>query len=149
MSSAIDAHAKLDDQLCFALYAASRAVMGAYKEHLAQHGLTYPQYITLVAIWEQDGSKVRELGAVLDLDSGTLSPLLQRLERDGWITRKRDDDDERVVRVFSTPAGRKLEREMDSVRAAVEASTGLTDREFRALRENLQTLRVKVKSPDA
>lgn len=138
---------RLEDQLCFALYAASRAVMGAYRTRLTELGLTYPQYLTMLAIWQADGSTVSELGRALDLDTGTLSPILQRLQRDGFICKTRSGSDERSVHVFSTDKGFELAAQVAPVREAVEASTGLTAVEFRALRHTLQTLRETVRRP--
>lgn len=105
---------RLDDQLCFALHAASRAITKSYRPALDNLGLTYTQYITLMVLWETDGLGVRELGARLRLDSGTLTPLLKRLERDGLVTRTRDPDDERRVLVNLTRTGKEM-----SDRAAV------------------------------
>lgn len=140
---------RLDDQLCFALYAASRAVMGAYRAKLGELGLTYPQYLTMLAIWQADGSTVTELGRALDLDSGTLSPILQRLQRDGFIQKTRSGADERSVHIFSTGKGFELAGRVAPIREAVEASTGLTPSEFVALRRALHTLREQVKDFEA
>lgn len=131
----------VEDQLCFALYAASRAVMGAYRSGLAELGLTYPQYLTMLAVWQQDGSTVSALGRVLSLDSGTLSPLIQRLVRDGFVRKERSGTDERAVRIFSTAKGLELETSVRSVRERVERSTGLSSAEFVQLRTSLHTLR--------
>src|SRR6476660_5397797 len=95
---------KLDDMLCFALYTATRAMTGAYQPILETLGITYPQYIVLLALIEEDGARVSRIGELLYLDSGTLTPLLKRLERQGLVERKRGEDDERVVRVYLTPA---------------------------------------------
>lgn len=99
---------RLDDQLCFALYAASRAVTRAYAPMLGELGLTYPQFLVMMALWENDDVSVSTLGRRLMLDSGTLTPLLKRLEKAALVTRRRDPDDERRVRVALTKAGRKL-----------------------------------------
>src|SRR3954454_4785619 len=98
----------VDQQLCFALYNASRAVIRAYAPLLQPLGLTYPQYLVLLVLWERDGVAVKDLGARLALDSGTLTPLLKRLEERGYVARRRDTDDERVVRIHLTAAGRAL-----------------------------------------
>jgi DNA-binding MarR family transcriptional regulator len=134
-------HTRVDDQLCFALYAASKAVTGVYRQLLSEFDLTYPQYLTMLAVWEQDGRTVAEIGQAVELDSGTLSPLLRRLERAGFIRRERTDPDERVVRIHVTANGRELERRVTPVRAAVEAGTGLTQDECVDLRETLHRLR--------
>lgn len=99
---------ELDRHLCFALYRASRAFTRAYAPLLEPLGLTYPQYLVFLALWERDGRAVHELGTCLALDSGTLTPLLKRLEQRGLIDRRRRSDDERVVEVFLTAAGRGL-----------------------------------------
>lgn len=160
--AATAARPRVDDQLCFALYAASRAVTAAYRARLAPLGLTYPQYLALLAIWEAPGSTVSELGRALALDSGTLSPLLRRLEREGLIRKERAGGtraatgtgtdanvDERTVRVYASAAGDALEPALAAVRAAVEASTGLRESEFRALRRSLHTLRATIEGATA
>ena len=95
----MDADLRLDAQLCFALYAASRATTAAYREPLAELGLTYPQYLVLLVLWEEEGLSVKEIGQRLHLDSGTLTPVLKRLEEAGFVRRRRDAQDERQVRV--------------------------------------------------
>lgn len=136
--------ARVDDQLCFALYSTSRAVMGVYRSKLKALGLTYPQYLTMLAVWEADGSTVRELGDSLDLDSGTLSPILKRLQAEGYIAKDRQRSDERVVRITSTQRGWELESAAAAVRDEVESATGLTGDEFIALREALSRLRTNL-----
>src|SRR5687768_11933414 len=100
---------RLEDQLCFALYAASRATTAAYRPYLDELGLTYPRYLVMLVLWEHDEVSIGELGRRLFLDSGTLSPLLKKLARDNLVTRCRDSDDERVVNVKLTPHGRALQ----------------------------------------
>ncbi|RLY93854.1 MarR family transcriptional regulator [Kocuria tytonicola] len=102
---------RLDTQLCFALYSASRKVTSAYREPLTKMGLTYPQYLVLLVLWEQDHRTVNQLGEALMLDSGTLSPLLRRMENAGFVTRRRSEQDERSVVVSLTDAGRALEED--------------------------------------
>jgi len=99
---------QLDRQLCFALYSASLAMTKAYKPLLAPLGLTYPQYLVMLVLWETDNATVSQLGDKLTLDSGTLTPLLKRLQAQGLISRQRDAADERRVLVQLTPAGRQL-----------------------------------------
>lgn len=99
---------KLDEQLCFLLYASSRNVIKAYKDILDPFGLTYTQYITMIALWEQDHQLVSELGDKLQLDSGTLTPLLKKLEKEGRVTRVRDLEDQRKVYISLTKAGKDL-----------------------------------------
>jgi DNA-binding MarR family transcriptional regulator len=114
----------LDNQLCFALYRASRALTRAYAPILEPLGLTYPQYVVMLALWERDDVPVKDLGARLSLDSATLTPLLKRLEGDGVVARARDPEDERVVRVRVTPAGRRLRDRARSVPGAILCRTG-------------------------
>ena len=115
--------------------------MSAYREQLSELGLTYPQYLTMLAVWEADGSTVRELGAALDLDSGTLSPILKRLQSAGFIEKDRSMADERVVRISSTVLGWRLEERVALIRENVEASTGLSAGEMVELRDSLHRLR--------
>src|SRR5436190_2142305 len=98
----------LDNQLCFALYSASLAMTKLYKPLLDELGLTYPQYLAMLALWEQDGLMVSELGKRLRLDSGTLTPLLKRMEAAGLVARTRDAQDERRVHISLTASGRRL-----------------------------------------
>jgi DNA-binding MarR family transcriptional regulator len=139
-ASTATASAHLSEQLCFALTVATKAVAGAYRTRLSPLGLTYPQYLVLLALWERDGRTVGELGEAVRFDSGTLSPLLRRLEQAGHVTRQRMDEDERRVRIALTDTGRALEPRAAQVRLAVEASTGLSAGEFVDLRERLLRL---------
>lgn len=99
---------KLDNQLCFSIYAASRAITRAYRPLLEPHGLTYPQYLVLLILWEQDGQTVNQIGQRLYLDSGTLTPLLKRMEQAGYLARERSQTDERKVVVNLGPRGLAL-----------------------------------------
>lgn len=109
MSAAVaDDPLALDRQVCFALYAASRAVTAAYRPLLEPLGLTYPQYLVMLVLWEHGAQSVRDIGDALHLDSGTLSPLLKRLEADGLVKRRRSAEDERRVVVELTDEGRAL-----------------------------------------
>jgi DNA-binding MarR family transcriptional regulator len=130
----------LDEQLCFALYAASRAVTAAYRPLLSRLGLTYPQYLVMLVLWERGAVPVKELGEALRLDYGTLSPLLKRLEAAELIRRTRQPADERSVLVEPTAAGRALRRRAHRVPAAIGAATGLSAREARRLRDQLTAL---------
>jgi len=107
---------RLDEQLCFALYAASRAMTQAYQPFLAPLRLTYPQYVVMLVLWEGDGLTVSEIGERLRLDSGTLTPLLKRLEGLGYVTRRRSLEDERRVLVSLTDQGRELRKEAVAMR---------------------------------
>lgn len=116
----------LQDQLCFALYAASRAVTTRYRPLLDELGLTYPQYLVMLVLWEQGSVSVRELGTALQLESSTLSPLLKRLEAGGLIRRERRAEDERSVAVRLTPAGADLQEKARAVPLAIGEAMGLT-----------------------
>ncbi len=114
---------KLENQLCFALYSASLAMTKLYKPLLEKLGLTYPQYLAMLVLWENDGLMVSNIGERLYLDSGTLTPLLKRLEAGGFITRQRDADDERCVRVHLTAAGVALKVDAASIPTCIAAHT--------------------------
>lgn len=135
---------RLDEQVCFALYAASRAFTRAYAPILAELGLTYPQYIVMLALWERDDVSVSELGERLALDSGTLTPLLKRLEAAGLVARARARDDERVVKLSLTTQGKRLERKAEGVPAALACKLAeggsLDGKKLAALRESLREL---------
>ncbi|OXM52515.1 MarR family winged helix-turn-helix transcriptional regulator [Amycolatopsis alba] len=115
----------LDDQLCFGLYAASRAVTALYRVVLDDLGLTYPQYLVMLALWEEDERLVKELGTVLSLDSGTLSPLLKRLEKSGLVRRDRRADDERSVRISLTEDGARLRDRASGIPKIIGDAMGL------------------------
>jgi DNA-binding MarR family transcriptional regulator len=129
----------LGDFLCFAVYSANLAFGRAYKPILDQVGLTYPQYITIVALWEEDNQTVGSLGEKLFLESNTLTPMLKKLEAMGYVRRERATADERQVVVRLTDAGRRL-REKISTTNLVKAS-GLNPEEFRRMRKGVATLR--------
>jgi MarR family transcriptional regulator, organic hydroperoxide resistance regulator len=135
---------RLDHQLCFALYSSSLVMTKLYKPVLAPLGLTYPQYLALLVLWETDAISVGELGARLFLDSGTLTPLLKRLEAAGWLTRLRAADDERRVMVSLTAAGRALRRKAQHVPLQVACATGCELDDLADLTRRLQTLRANV-----
>lgn len=130
----------LDRQLCFALYSASRAMTAAYRPMLTELNLTYPQYLVLLVLWEEDRVTVGRLGERLQLDSGTVSPLLKRLEANGFIRRERSTADERLVEVTLTPAGRRLERKAQCIPEQLFPSTGMTEREAAELRDAVRQL---------
>ncbi len=132
---------ELDRQLCFALYAASLAMTKLYKPLLAPLGLTYPQYLVMLVLWEGDGITVSQLGERLALDSGTLTPLLKRLEAGQLIQRLRDTTDERRVLLRLTPAGRKIKLRAHAVPPAVAQASGCELGELASLTGRLQTLR--------
>ena len=136
----------LDNQLCFDLYSASLAMTKLYKPLLTRLGLTYPQYVVMLVLWEADGLMVSEIGTRLFLDSGTLTPLLKRLEAAGLLSRKRDADDERRVRVHLSQAGRALKKQASAIPACVAAQTQCALPELRALSKDLKVLRARLQS---
>ncbi|AFM15934.1 transcriptional regulator [Mycolicibacterium chubuense NBB4] len=130
----------LDDHLCFALYSASRAMTAAYRPLIAELGLTYPQYLVLLVLRDEGRVSVGHLGERLHLDSGTLSPLLKRLEAGGIVQRERRADDERQVEVSLTDAGRELCDQIECIPEKLFPSTGLTVQEAVDLRETITRL---------
>ena len=131
----------LDNQLCFALYSTSLAMTKRYKPLLAPLGLTYPQYLVMLLLWERDGLMVSELSDRLFLDSGTLTPLLKRLETSGLIARVRDVSDERRVHITLTASGRKLKTKAAAVPVGVLNSTQCSVSELVSLTRQIQALR--------
>ncbi|MFE4552065.1 MarR family winged helix-turn-helix transcriptional regulator [Streptomyces sp. NPDC056785] len=134
----------LDDQLCFALYAASRAVTARYRPLLDALGLTYPQYLVMLVLWEQDSITVRDLGNALQLESSTLSPLLKRLEAAGLLRRERRAEDERSVAIRLTDAGARLQEQADSVPLAIGDAMGLTPEQDATAKHLLRLLTANV-----
>lgn len=132
---------RLEEQLGFALYTASLAMTKAHKPMLDRLGLTYPQYLAMVVLWEQDDIAVSQLGARLGLDSGTLTPLLKRLENMGLLARRRGLEDERQVFIELTPRGVSLRREARSVPTHMQAASGHSDAAQQKLCEQLLGLR--------
>ncbi|WP_433859388.1 MarR family winged helix-turn-helix transcriptional regulator [Streptomyces kronopolitis] len=124
---------RLDHQVCFSLHAASRAFGGVYRDALKDLGLTYPQYLAMLVLWEHGPQPVKTIGERLRLDSGTLSPLLKRLESAGLVRRERSSEDERSVTVRLTPAGDELRARALPVPLRILAATGLTIEELRTL----------------
>lgn len=134
----------LDDQLCFALYSASRAMTARYRSVLEGLGLTYPQYLVMLVLWGEGPVAVGRLGQRLSLDSGTLSPLLKRLEANGLITRNRCPDDERSVEVGLTPRGRRLRERAVRIPPQIHKAVGSIDRE--ALLAELKILEINLRT---
>jgi len=139
----------LDDQLCFALYAASRAVTARYRPMLDALGLTYPQYLVMMLLWESDHQTVGQLGSRLALDSGTLSPLLKRLTAAGLVSRHRRVEDERAVSIALTDAGRALEQKAYSISREMIGAIGFDSGEFDDLKERLRLLTDRVNRGEA
>ena len=138
--------AVLEDQLCFALYAASRAMTARYRPLLDAIGLTYPQYLVMMLLWEEDNQTVGQLGARLSLDSGTLSPLLKRLTTAGLVTRHRRLEDERSVAIVLTDAGRALRDKADAISEEIICALDLDRDEFRDLKAKLNLVTERVAS---
>ncbi|MFC1420985.1 MarR family winged helix-turn-helix transcriptional regulator [Streptacidiphilus cavernicola] len=131
---------RLEHQVCFALHSASRAFGGVYREALRDLDLTYPQYLAMLTLWEHGELPVKRMGELLRLDSGTLSPLLKRLDAAGLVQRTRNPDDERSVIVRLTSSGSALRTRAERVPAAIAAATGLDLREMQALHGMLARL---------
>ncbi len=138
----------LDAMLCFAIYGAAHAFTRAYKPLLEPLGLTYPQYLVMMALWAEDGQKVKMLGNRLGLDSGTLSPLLKRLEQSGLVKRKRDAEDERQVKITLTPLGLELKERSSGVMAEIGKATGCSLDEVASLRAALVGLKERLEGAE-
>jgi MarR family transcriptional regulator, organic hydroperoxide resistance regulator len=148
-TDAQDAALRLDNQLCFALYSASLAMTKLYKPLLETLDLTYPQYLAMLVLWEQDGVSVSALGERLFLDSGTLTPLLKRMEEKGLLRRQRSAQDQRRVEVFLTPHGTDLKTEAARIPACVIAATHCALPDLVALTQQVQALRKQLTEPTA
>lgn len=131
---------KLDHQLCFALYAASNAMTRLYRDRLEPLGLTYPQYLAMLVLWEQDGLTVKALGERLHLDSGTLTPMLKRMAQAGLLTRQRSEEDERQVAISLTPKGRELRAAVADMHAGLACLLPLEMKDIGRLRVELRGL---------
>lgn len=134
----------LDNQLCFAVYAASHAFARTYRPLLEPLGLTYPQYLVMLVLWERDGIGVKAIGNRLGLDSGTLTPLLKRLAAAGLVSRARDGDDERQVRVTLTDTGRALRAQAAGLPHLIGGRLGLDVAELKRLRREIDGLRLSL-----
>lgn len=134
----------LDQQLCFALYSTSLAMTRVYKPLLLKLGITYPQYLALLVLWEDDGLSVSELGERLFLDSGTLTPLLKRLESSNLVSRLRAVDDERRVRITLTPAGHALKSQAAPIPGCILSASQCSVAELAGLTQQIQVLRQRL-----
>src|SRR3569623_384131 len=137
---------RLEDQLCFSIYAAGHAFNRFYKPLLSPLGLTYPQYLVLLTLWEQDGLPVKTIGERLALDSGTLTPLLRLMEEIALVLRHRDTQDERVVRIHLTPKARRLESKAAAFPEQIGAAASCSAAELNALRKLIFALRDDLES---
>jgi len=131
----------LADFMCFAVYSTNLAYSRVYKPVLEQLGLTYPQYISIIALWEQDGQTVKGLGEKLFLEPSTMTPMLKRLEGMGYVRRERDSEDERNVRIYLTPEGRALREKGLGLSHITLKAAGLPPEEFAALQKAVVHLR--------
>lgn len=130
----------LDNQLCFALYAATNAITKSYRSKLKEVGLTYPQYLVLITLLESDGQSIKGLMSLLKLDTGTLTPIVKRMEKTGLLTRVRSKKDERFVNVFLTNKGKNLRHKIADIQKQVACETGLSESTFFELRDALHKL---------
>lgn len=135
---------KLENQLCFPLYAVSKEIVKKYKPYLDELDLTYTQYITMMVMWEHKEMNVKELGEYLYLDSGTLTPVLKKLEQKGWVKRARAKDDERVLLVTLTKAGEELREQAVDIPAKVGGCVALSKEEAGQLYEILYKILNKI-----
>jgi DNA-binding MarR family transcriptional regulator len=144
-----DPFMELDTQICFALYSTTHALTRAYRPILEALDLTYLQYIVMMVLWERDGLTVKEIGQRLHLDSGTLTPLLKRLEAGKLVRRQRASSDERQVNIYLTEAGKALYDKARTVPAQVLCATGQTVDQLMALKRDLVALRASLEGGDA
>ncbi|WP_158809092.1 MarR family winged helix-turn-helix transcriptional regulator [Beijerinckia sp. L45] len=131
---------RLNSQLCFAVYSASHMIKKAYRPHLDELGVTYPQYLVMMALWAEDGLRVLDIGRRLHVDSGTLTPLLKRMERLGLVARRRCVDDEREVKISLTSSGRRLRDDALRMRQAIAGQLKLVDAHVTGLRSSLDAM---------
>ncbi|WP_299153725.1 MarR family transcriptional regulator [uncultured Tateyamaria sp.] len=135
----------LSEQMCFSLYTTSRAITKKYAELLAHLNVTYPQYLTLLALWENDGMTVNELAQALEIEGATMTPLVQRMEKLGLVVRKRNSDDERRVNVVLTERGASLRGKAVSIPPAFGCAIGVSDVEAQAMITELKKIRDRLK----
>ena len=136
--------AKLGDFMCFAVYSTNLAYSRVYKPVLEQLGLTYPQYVTIICLWEEDNQTVKGLSEKLFLEPSTMTPMLKRLEAMGYVRRERDSEDERSVRVSLTEAGTELREKAFAYREITAKASGLSPEEFRVLQKAVVNLRTNL-----
>ena len=139
----------LEQQVCFALSVAARSVVAVYRPVLEPLGLTHPQYLVMLALWQHAPLSVKELSRLLLLDPGTLSPLLKRLEAIGYVRRERDPGDERALAVTLTPAGTALRQQAEQIPATIVARLGMSVEELKALHGALtEVIAAATRHPD-
>lgn len=139
---------KLDSQLCFALYTATNSITRLYRSLLDEYELTYPQYLVLLVLWEKDGIAIKEVMKRLKLDSGTLSPIIKRLQNAGLVNKERTDQDERIVRLYLTEKSKNLEPFIAQVQDKVACQTELSSEEFFELLDRLNKVATSLSQKD-
>lgn len=144
-----DEYLRLDNQLCFLFYSLSRTITRMYGPLLAELGLTYPQYLVMLILWETDSIEVNRITELLHMDTGTVSPMLKRLEAAGLVVRQRSGDDERKVIISLTKAGQKLKVKAATVPAELFCKTGLTIEEYGRLKADLSQLMHKIENKES
>ncbi|MFV0418000.1 MAG: MarR family winged helix-turn-helix transcriptional regulator [Dysgonomonas sp.] len=137
---------KLNNQLCFPLYALSRQITNLYRPLLDRLGLTYPQYLVLMVLWENKSATVKQLGELLLLDSGTLTPLLKRMETNGLVIRRRSKEDERIVNILITDKGEQLEKTAELIPSTLKKQMEMTDMQLINLREQICNILLTIKN---
>ncbi|MDR6920436.1 MULTISPECIES: MarR family winged helix-turn-helix transcriptional regulator [Chryseobacterium] len=135
---------KLENQICFPLYVIAKEITGLYRPFLDELDITYPQYLVLMVLWESDGVTVSHIGEKVFLDSGTLTPLLKRLESKGIIDRKRKKEDERVVEVFLTESGKQLQKKACEIPGKIQNKIGIETEDLIHLKETIQKILNKI-----
>ena len=138
---------QLDQQLCFSLYSAANSVTRLYRKLLHPYNLTYPQYLVLLVLWQQDGVAIKDVIGQLNMDSGTLSPIIKRLHQAGFIRKERIDEDERIVRLFLTDKAKELEAAAAEVQTVFKNHTHLSNAQFTELLHSLNTLNQQLNTP--
>lgn len=134
-------HLGIEDLLCFSLYSANHAMNRVYKPLLDKFGLTYPQYLALLVLWQEDNQTVGQMGERLFLESNTLTPLLKRLETNGYVSRKRDPEDERQVRISLTKSGKSLKKETGSISVCIFEAASMDETAITRLKNQISSLR--------
>jgi len=135
---------QLENQICFPLYVIAKEITGLYRPFLDEIDITYPQYLVMMVLWENDGLAVNHIGEKLFLDSGTLTPLLKRLETKGIISRKRKKEDERVVEVFLTESGRQLQQKACEIPKKIQTKMGVETEDLLHLKETILKILNKI-----
>ncbi|MBP1164895.1 MULTISPECIES: MarR family winged helix-turn-helix transcriptional regulator [unclassified Chryseobacterium] len=135
---------KLENQICFPLYVIAKEITGLYRPFLDELGITYPQYLVMMILWDGDGLTVTHIGEKLYLDSGTLTPLLKRLESKGFISRKRKKEDERVVEVFLDEAGKQLQKKACEIPGKIQEKLGIQPEELLHLKDTVLKILNKI-----